>query len=69
MRVTIDAGHGGYDPGATSNGLKEKDLTLKLALDVAEDLESLYGIEVLLTRTEDVFILTTPKETSLSFSV
>lgn len=56
MRVMIDAGHGGYDPGATSNGLKEKDLTLKLALDVAEDLESLYGIEVLLTRTEDVFI-------------
>ena len=24
--IVIDAGHGGNDPGATGNGLKEKDL-------------------------------------------
>ena len=29
--VVVDAGHGGEDPGALGNGLKEKDLTLQAA--------------------------------------
>ena len=33
--VLLDPGHGGYDPGAVANGLREKDLNLKLALKVA----------------------------------
>jgi N-acetylmuramoyl-L-alanine amidase len=32
MIICIDPGHGGYDTGATGNGLREKDVTLKLAL-------------------------------------
>lgn len=28
MKVTLDPGHGGYDPGACGNGLQEKDITL-----------------------------------------
>ena len=30
--IVIDAGHGGHDAGAVGNGLKEKDLTLSIAL-------------------------------------
>jgi N-acetylmuramoyl-L-alanine amidase len=30
VRIVLDAGHGGHDPGAVANGLKEKDLTLRL---------------------------------------
>lgn len=57
-KVVIDAGHGGEDPGAInpSNGLKEKELTLKLAKILKEKLESSLGIEVILTRDRDVFI-------------
>jgi N-acetylmuramoyl-L-alanine amidase len=51
--VVLDPGHGGYDPGASYNGLKEKDLNLVLALKVAERLE---GIKVLLTRERDIYV-------------
>ncbi|MBI2252710.1 MAG: N-acetylmuramoyl-L-alanine amidase, partial [Armatimonadetes bacterium] len=41
-KICIDPGHGGDDPGAISpNGLKEKDLNLKVALLVKENLERL----------------------------
>jgi N-acetylmuramoyl-L-alanine amidase len=29
MRIAIDPGHGGKDPGATANGLLEKDITFE----------------------------------------
>ena len=29
--VVIDPGHGGKDPGAVANGIREKDINLKLA--------------------------------------
>lgn len=31
VKIFIDAGHGGTDPGAVGYGLKEKELTLKIA--------------------------------------
>lgn len=54
MAVTImlDAGHGGYDNGATYNGRKEKDDVLKLTLAVGQQLENA-GYNVLYTRTTD----------------
>ena len=36
VKIVIDAGHGGYDAGATYNGRREKDDTLALALAVGE---------------------------------
>lgn len=53
-KVVVDAGHGGADPGAVFEGRKEKDDTLRLALAVGELLEQ-NGVDVVYTRTEDVY--------------
>ncbi len=53
-KVVIDAGHGGADPGAVYEGRQEKDDVLALALAVGELLEQ-NGIDVVYTRTEDVY--------------
>lgn len=53
--VVIDAGHGGHDPGAVANGLKEKDLTLNIAKLVQEKLKS-YNVKVVMTRTSDKYL-------------
>lgn len=53
-KIIIDAGHGGYDGGATYNGRKEKDDNLALALAVGEILEA-QGYDVAYTRTTDVY--------------
>lgn len=52
--VIIDAGHGGYDYGAVNGERKEKDDNLELALMVGEILSE-NGVDVLYTRTEDVY--------------
>lgn len=50
----IDPGHGGTDPGATGNGLKEKDLTLAISKQVKDYLDNHYsGHTTQLTRTGD----------------
>lgn len=54
VKIVIDAGHGGYDAGATYNGRREKDDTLALALAVGEILEA-QGYDVVYTRTDDVY--------------
>ncbi|MGE7877934.1 N-acetylmuramoyl-L-alanine amidase [Peribacillus muralis] len=51
----IDAGHGGTDPGAVGNGLKEKDLTLKIAKKVKSMLENYKDVSVKMSRTGDTF--------------
>ncbi len=54
-RIVIDAGHGGFDPGAVGkNGLKEKDVTLDLALMLQKRLQGKY--KTFLTRTGDYYI-------------
>lgn len=55
--IVIDPGHGGKDPGAMSaNGLKEKDVVLKVAKQVADILRKETRYKVILTRTRDVFV-------------
>jgi len=54
--VVIDAGHGGRDGGATAlSALPEKDLNLYIALAVRDYL-SATGIDVVMTRTEDIML-------------
>lgn len=53
-KVILDAGHGGYDNGATYNGRREKDDTLRLALEVGKILKDA-GVDVGYTRTSDVY--------------
>lgn len=55
-RIVLDPGHGGKDPGAMANGLKEKDVVLELAIKLKPILEKQLGCEVLLTRDNDSFI-------------
>lgn len=51
-RIVVDAGHGGSDDGAVYNGLKEKDFSLDLALQLKERLEA-KDYDVFLTRDSD----------------
>ncbi|WP_320171819.1 N-acetylmuramoyl-L-alanine amidase [Maridesulfovibrio sp.] len=53
--IMIDPGHGGKDPGASANGLKEKDINLRFAKILAAKLKKA-GFSVLYTRSTDVFI-------------
>ncbi len=53
--VMLDPGHGGVDPGAEREGVTEKELMLSFGLSLAETLRR-SGIEVHLTRTEDIFV-------------
>ena len=50
--VILDAGHGGFDAGAsgTATGVKESELNLQVALLVREALEDA-GVQVVMTRT------------------
>lgn len=52
--IALDAGHGGGFPGASYDGLVEKNLTLTLANEIKLYLEENYtGMEVYLVRDED----------------
>jgi N-acetylmuramoyl-L-alanine amidase len=55
--VVLDAGHGGKDPGKPSKyGYKEKDIALKIVLEIGKQLEKNPNIKVVYTRKTDVFI-------------
>lgn len=51
-KVFIGVGHGGTDPGAVANGLKEKDLNLAVAKACNAELIR-HGVSVLMSRTKD----------------
>ncbi|MFT8725033.1 MAG: N-acetylmuramoyl-L-alanine amidase [Liquorilactobacillus nagelii] len=54
--IVLDPGHGGSDSGAlSSSGKMEKTYTLKLAIEVAQELRA-RGAKVYLTRTSDRFV-------------
>ncbi|HEX7519208.1 MAG TPA: N-acetylmuramoyl-L-alanine amidase, partial [Candidatus Deferrimicrobium sp.] len=57
VRVMIDTGHGGKDPGAIGpTGLKEKDVVLAIGRKIREKLSRSGEFDVRMTRDEDVFI-------------
>ena len=51
-KVFIGVGHGGSDPGAVANGIKEKDANLTIALACQKELVR-HGVTVLMSRTKD----------------
>jgi len=55
--IVIDPGHGGKDPGAGIwTGEYEKDIVLAIATTVAERLRKRLDVDVVMTRTDDVFV-------------
>ncbi|WP_234447165.1 N-acetylmuramoyl-L-alanine amidase [Virgibacillus salexigens] len=55
-KLFIDPGHGGKDPGAVANGIKEKDIVLEIGRKVTDILLSEYeDVEVLMSRTGDSY--------------
>lgn len=55
VKVVVDAGHGGTDPGAVGNGYKEKDIVLSISQKVNSKLKSL-GFQTVMTRNTDTYI-------------
>jgi N-acetylmuramoyl-L-alanine amidase len=56
-RVVVDPGHGGHDPGAIGpNGIQEKDVVLAIGLRLRALLKEELGLDVVMTRSTDVFI-------------
>lgn len=53
--VVVDPGHGGNDEGCHGHGLKEKDLTLDIAIRIGRLLES-FDVPVVLTRHDDRYV-------------
>ena len=53
--VVIDAGHGGHDPGAVANKIREKDINLRAATQLAKILKE-KGADARLTRSTDVYL-------------
>jgi N-acetylmuramoyl-L-alanine amidase len=62
--VVIDPGHGGKDPGAVANGIREKDVNLSISILLAQKLKK-DGFDVRLTRDKDVY-LTLQQRTDLA---
>jgi N-acetylmuramoyl-L-alanine amidase len=55
--VALDPGHGGEDPGAIGpSGLKEKDVVLKIALQLRDRLNAMPNMRAMLTRDADFFV-------------
>lgn len=55
--VVIDAGHGGKDPGASGpRGVREKDVVLAIARELAGELDDYRGIRTLMTRNNDQYV-------------
>lgn len=64
LRVVLDPGHGGLDPGAEADGYSEAVLVLTFARELKEALTRA-GIEVKMTREENIFV---PLDTRLTLA-
>ncbi|MDD2367595.1 MAG: N-acetylmuramoyl-L-alanine amidase [Desulfuromonadaceae bacterium] len=56
-RIVIDPGHGGHDPGAVgANNIQEKDVVLAVGLKLRDLFKRELGLDIVMTRSTDVFI-------------
>jgi N-acetylmuramoyl-L-alanine amidase len=60
LKVCLDAGHGGNDPGSAGFGLFEKDIALEVSLKAADILRN-KGVDVVLSRTADITLDPEPR--------
>ncbi|MFC3615094.1 N-acetylmuramoyl-L-alanine amidase [Lutimaribacter marinistellae] len=56
LRVMLDPGHGGIDPGAEAGAVNEKGLMLTFARELRDVLLRSGGFEVIMTRDDDRFV-------------
>lgn len=58
VTIVLDAGHGGKDDGASSlyTRAKEKEINLKIAEYIKEELSNYMGVTVLMTREDDTYV-------------
>jgi N-acetylmuramoyl-L-alanine amidase len=55
--IAVDAGHGGFDPGAHGpDGLLEKDVTLAISKKLAALIDAIPGMRAVLTRKDDRYL-------------
>ena len=55
--IVIDAGHGGHDPGCIHGGVREKEVTLAIALALGSKIkEQMPDVKVIYTRSNDKFV-------------
>lgn len=66
--IVLDPGHGGQDPGAVYQTLREKDVNLYIAKRVRTYLENIYDVKIAMTREEDTTV-TLEARTSLANSL
>ncbi len=65
MIIAIDAGHGGIDPGAERDGVREADIVLALAIEVADAINRTGQMRAVLSRDADFFV---PLETRMTIA-
>lgn len=56
IKIFLDPGHGGHDPGAVGNGLQEKHVVLDIAKRIEAKLKQYENVQVKMSRTTDVFV-------------
>src|SRR6056297_4098229 len=56
IRIVLDPGHGGIDPGAEREGITEADLMLTFGRELQDVLRRAGGFDVFLTRDGDYFV-------------
>lgn len=55
VKIYLDPGHGGNDPGAVGNGVQEKDIVLKIGQKIRDYLFEYENVNVRMSRTTDIF--------------
>ncbi len=53
VKIALDAGHGGSEPGCVSRGIKEKDVNLQITKKLNKELKK-RGAKTVLTRKKDI---------------
>lgn len=55
LRIVLDPGHGGMDPGAIRGKVREKDVVLAVCLELKKILDAQPGVVTVLTRSRDYY--------------